>query len=149
VLVGYYRVAGALALGALAVFAVVLLGGLAALDHTLTLAGGAGILIALALAVDGCVLVFERIRDAQGTGRASRAAVDDGFLHARGSVLDSHATALLVGLILYQLGSGAARGFALALSLGTVAATLSALYVTRTFLLLYLQRRRPSDPIRI
>jgi preprotein translocase subunit SecD len=147
VLVGYYRIAGVIALGALAVFAVLLLGGLATLDYTVTLAGLGGILLAAALTVDGCVLVFERIRDAQGPGRVGRAALDEGYTLARPSLLDSRAVALIVGLILYQVGSGAVRGFALALSVGVLTALLGAVFVTRTLFLMYLRRRRPSDPI--
>jgi preprotein translocase subunit SecD len=148
-LVGYYRAAGVLAVAGLVLFAVLLLGGLAALDYTVTLAGVAGIVLALAIAVDGSVLVFERIREAPGGGRAARAAVDDGFARALWSVLDSHAVALIPALILYQLGSGAARGFALALSIGVLAATFSALFAARTLFTLYLNRRKPSDPLRI
>jgi preprotein translocase subunit SecD len=149
VLVGYYRVAGVLAVAGLVVFGLLLLGGLAALDYTVTLAGAAGIVLAVALAVDGSVLVFERMRDAQGSGRPSRAAVEDGFTNALWSVVDSHAVSLIAALILYQMGGGAARAFALALSVGVLAATFCALFVARTFFSLYLDRRKPSDPIRI
>ena len=148
-LVGYYRVAGLIAVGSLAVFGALVLGGLATLGSGLTLAGGIGIFLALVLAVDGCVLVFERIRDGAAAGRAARVAVDEGFAQALPAALDSHAVALIAGLVLFQLGAGAARSFALALSVGVVAAAIAALYVTRTFFLFYLERRRPSDPLSI
>jgi preprotein translocase subunit SecD len=149
IMVGYYRVAGALAIGALGVYVMLVLGGLAALDATLTLPGIAGIILSVGMAVDANVLIFERIREELAAGRATRTAVDEGFANALSAIVDSNITTLITALILFQFGTGAVQGFAVTLSIGIVASFISALYVTRTFFLLYLLRRKASDPISI
>ncbi|HSH46173.1 MAG TPA: protein translocase subunit SecD, partial [Longimicrobiales bacterium] len=148
-MIGYYRVAGILAVGALIVYVALVLGGLAAFNATLTLPGIAGLILTIGMAVDANVLIFERIREELATGRTTRAAVDEGFKHAMSAIVDSNLTTLLTALILFQFGTGPVRGFAVTLSIGIVASFFSAVYVTRTFFLLYLQRKRPNEPISI
>jgi preprotein translocase subunit SecD len=149
IMMAYYRVAGVLAVGALGVYVLLVLGGLAGLDATLTVPGIAGLILSVGMAVDANVLIFERIREELAKGRATRTAVDDGFQHALSAIVDSNITTLLTALILYQLGTGAVRGFAVTLSIGIVASFVSALYVTRTFFLIYVSRKKASDPISI
>jgi preprotein translocase subunit SecD len=149
IMVGYYRLAGALAIAALGVYVVLVLGGLAALDATLTLPGIAGIILSVGMAVDANVLIFERIREELAAGRATRTAVDEGFANALSAIVDSNITTLITALILFEFGTGPVQGFAVTLSIGIVASFISALYVTRTFFLLYLQRRKTTDPISI
>jgi len=145
----YYRIAGALAIGALAVYVLLVMGGLAGLGAALTLPGIAGLILSVGMAVDANVLIFERIREELAAGRATRTAVDEGFAHALSAIVDANITTLLTALILFQFGTGPVRGFAVTLSIGIVASFFSALYVTRTFFLLYLERKKASDPISI
>ena len=145
----YYRVAGILAVMALGVYLVLVLGGLSAFGATLTLPGMAGLILSVGMAVDANVLIFERIREELILGRATRTAADEGFAHALSAIVDANITTLITALILFQFGSGPVKGFAVTLSIGIVASFFSALYVTRTFFLIYLSGKKASDPISI
>ncbi len=148
-LIGYYRFAGVLAVGALAVYVLLILGGMAAMDATLTLPGIAGIILSIGMAVDANVLIFERIREELEAGRATRTAVDEGFVNALSAIVDSNITTLITGLVLYQFGTGPVRGFAVTLSIGIIASFISAIYVTKSLFLVYLSGKKASDPISI
>ena len=145
----YYHVAGTLAVMALGVYLMLVLGGLSAFGATLTLPGMAGLILSVGMAVDANVLIFERIREELILGRATRTAVDEGFAHALSAIVDANITTLITALILFQFGSGPVKGFAVTLSIGIVASFFSALYVTRTFFLIYLSEKKASDPISI
>ncbi len=149
IMIFYYRVAGLLAVLALGVYVTIVLGGLAALNATLTVPGIAGLILSVGMAVDANVLIFERIREELEVGRATRTAVDEGFAHALSAIVDANITTLLTALILFQFGTGPVRGFAVTLSIGIVASFFSALYVTRTFFLIYLQGKKATDPISV
>ena len=149
VMIAYYRMAGVLAVGALAVYVMLVLGGLAGLNATLTVPGIAGLILSIGMAVDANVLIFERIREELAVGRATRTAVDEGFAHALSAIVDANITTLITALILFQFGTGPVRGFAVTLSIGIVASFFSALFVTRSFFLIYLQGKKASDPISI
>ena len=145
----YYHVAGILAVMALGVYLMLVLGGLSAFGATLTLPGMAGLILSVGMAVDANVLIFERIREELIQGRATRTAVDEGFAHALSAIVDANITTLITALILFQFGTGPVKGFAVTLSIGIVASFFSALYVTRTFFLIYLSGKKASDPISI
>jgi preprotein translocase subunit SecD len=149
ILVAYYHVTGVLAIGALLVYVLITLGGLAGLGATLTVPGIAGIILSIGMAVDANVLIFERIREELAAGRATRTAVDEGFVNALSAIVDGNITTLITGLILYQFGTGPVRGFAVTLCLGIAASFFSALFVTRTLFLIYLRNRKATDPISI
>jgi preprotein translocase subunit SecD len=149
IMIGYYRAAGILAVAALAIYVTLVMGGLAALEATLTVPGIAGIVLSIGMAVDANVLIFERIREELIAGRATRTAVDEGFHHAMSAIVDSNLTTLLTALILFQFGTGPVQGFAVTLSIGIVASFFSAVFVTRTFFLLYLSGKKTTDPISI
>ncbi|MFV2006810.1 MAG: protein translocase subunit SecD [Longimicrobiales bacterium] len=149
IMIGYYRVAGVLAVFALAVYVTLVLGGLSAFDATLTLPGIGGLILSIGMAVDANVLIFERIREELNLGRATRTAVDEGFAHALSAIVDANITTLITAVILFQFGTGPVRGFAVTLSIGIIASFFSALYVTRTFFLIYLSGKKASDPISI
>ncbi|MDX1579421.1 MAG: protein translocase subunit SecD, partial [Gemmatimonadota bacterium] len=117
-MVAYYRLAGALAVGALAVYVILLLGGLAGLDATLTLPGIAGLILTIGMAVDANVLIFERIREELRAGKTPRTAVDAGFENAFSAIVDANLTTLITGIILFQFGTGPVRGFAVTLCIG-------------------------------
>ncbi len=141
--------AGVLAVMALAFYLMLVLGGLSALNATLTLPGIAGLILSIGMAVDANVLIFERIREELERRRAPRTAVDEGFSNALSAIVDANITTLITALILFQFGTGPVRGFAVTLCIGIVASFFSALYVTRTMFLVYLTRKRGSDPISI
>ena len=145
----YYRGAGVLAVMALGVYATLVMGGLAAFNAVLTLPGIAGLILSVGMAVDANVLIFERIREELILGRATRTAVDEGFAHALSAIVDANITTLITALILFQFGTGPVKGFAVTLSIGIAASFFSALYVTRTFFLIYLSGKKASDPISI
>jgi preprotein translocase subunit SecD len=149
VMIAHYHVAGVLAVSALSIYVVLVLGGLAGIGATLTVPGIAGLILSVGMAVDANVLIFERIRDELDNGRAPRTAVDEGFGHALSAIVDANITTLITALILFQFGTGPVRGFAVTLSIGIIASFFSALFVTRSFFLLYLTRRKTADPISI
>jgi len=137
----YYRTAGALAVVALALYALLTLGALAMLDATLTLPGLAGLVLSIGIAVDANVLIFERIREELAAGKTVALAVDEGFTHAMSAIIDSNVTTVLTGLFLFQFGTGPVQGFAVTLILGIIASMISAIFVTRTLFILWLNRK--------
>ena len=149
IMIGYYRVAGFLAILALGVYTILVLGGMSGINATLTLPGLAGIILSVGMAVDANVLIFERIREEIAAGRSNRAAMEEGFHKALSAIVDSNLSTLITALVLYQIGTGAVRGFAITLSIGVVASFFSAVFVTRTFFIVYLSRMKASEPISI
>ena len=138
----YYRVSGVLAVGALTLYLLFSLGGLAVLGFTLTLPGVAGFALAIGMAVDANVLIFERIREELAGARSVRLAVDRGFRNAMSAIVDSNVTTALTALILYRVGTDPVKGFAVTLLIGLCASMFAAIFVTRTFFLIWLRRRR-------
>src|SRR5690606_19125574 len=149
IMIAYYRFAGVLAVLALGVYALIVLGGMATLNATLTAPGIAGLILSIGMAVDANVLIFERIREELAAGRSVRMAVDEGFSNAMSAIVDSNITTLMTALILFEVGTGPVRGFAVTLSIGIIASFFAAVYVTRTLFLLYLQRKRAVEAISI
>jgi preprotein translocase subunit SecD len=140
-MVGYYRMAGVLAVLALVLYTLFSVGSLAILGATLTLPGLAGLVLSIGIAVDANVLIFERIREELEAGKTVRLAVDEGFKHAMSAIIDSNVTTVLTGLFLFQFGTGPVQGFAVTLILGVLASMLTAIFVTRTFFMIWLDRR--------
>lgn len=141
VMVLYYRTAGVLAIVALMLYVLFTLGALAMLDATLTLPGLAGLVLSIGIAVDANVLIFERIREELAAGKTVGLAVDEGFQHAMSAIIDSNVTTVLTGLFLFQFGTGPVKGFAVTLVLGILASMISAIFVTRTLFILWLNRK--------
>jgi preprotein translocase subunit SecD len=137
----YYRMSGALAVAALALYLLFTLGGLSMVNATLTLPGLAGIVLSVGIAVDANVLIFERIREELVHGRNVRTAVDEGFKHAMNAIIDSNVSTVLTALFLFQFGTGPVKGFAVTLIMGIIASMITAIFVTRTFFMIWLQRR--------
>ena len=127
----YYRLSGLLAVVALGLNMLLILGAMAAFDCTLTLPGIAGIVLTIGMAVDANVLVFERIREELLSGKKARAAVDAGYDRALSSVLDANITTLITAFILMYVGTGAIKGFAITLAIGILSSLFTALFVTR------------------
>jgi len=128
----YYKFSGVIADLALLLNILLLLGAMASLNATLTLPGIAGIILAIGMAVDSNVLMFERIRDEIRAGKTPRAAVDSGYSKAFWTIFDSHVTTLITALVLFQFGTGPIKGFAVTLSLGVSINLFTALVGTKT-----------------
>ena len=141
IMIGYYRVSGALAVAALTIYCLFTLAGLAAFGFTLTLPGLAGFVLSIGIAVDANVLIFERIREELVHGKSLRLAVDDGFLHAMNAIVDSNVSTMLTAGILYLVGTGPVQGFAITLIIGILASMISAIFVVKTLFLIWLHRR--------
>lgn len=137
----YYRMAGLLAVAALGFYVIFLLGGLALFGATLTMPGLAAFVLSIGIAVDANVLINERIREELAHNKTLRAAIDAGFQHAMPAIVDSNLSTILTALFLFQFGTGPVKGFAITLVLGILASFLSAVFVTRTFFLIWVQRR--------
>lgn len=127
----YYRVLGALAALALLGYGVIAYAVLIGIEATLTLPGIAGFVLAVGMAVDANVLVFERMKEEHASGRTLRSAVTAGFRNAWSAIADSNATTLLAAAVLFFLASGAVRGFGVTLAVGVVVSLFSALVLTR------------------
>ena len=140
IMIGYYRFSGALAVAALLLYVIYTLAVLAGFNAVLTLPGVAGMVLTLGIAVDANVLIFERIREELDRGKTVRMAIDEGFHHAISAIVDTSAVTVLTAAVLYQYGTGPVRGFAVTLIAGIIASVFTAIFVTRTFYLLWLNR---------
>ncbi len=131
-MVFYYKLAGLIADCALALNILLLMGAMGWLNATLTLPGIAGIILAIGMAVDSNVLMFERMREEVRAGKTPRSAVDSGYQKAFWTIFDSHVTTLITALVLFQFGTGPIKGFAVTLSLGVAINLFTALVGTKT-----------------
>ncbi len=139
----YYRLSGLIANVALGLNLLILLAVMAAFPATLTLPGIAGIALTVGMAVDTNILIFERIREELRSGKTVRVAIGAGFSRAFKTVVDTHVTVLVSGLILFQFGTGPVKGFAVSLMIGIAASLFTAVFFTRLlFDLVYLGSRR-------
>ena len=141
IMIAYYRVSGLLAIGALSFYVLFTLGGLAMFNFTLTLPGLAGFVLSLGIAVDANVLIFERIREELKLNKTPRLAVDSGFQNAMPAIIDANVTTVITAAFLLQFGTGPVKGFAITLIVGIIASLITAVFVTKTFFLVWLQRR--------
>ena len=130
----YYRVPGAIACLVLTLFIALILFLFGEIGVTLTLPGIAGVLLTIGMAVDANVLIFERIREELKKGVSIRSAVEKGFENATSSIMDSNITTIIAALVLYFLGSGTVKGFAITLLIGIVVSLFTALIVTKFFM---------------
>ena len=116
---------------------------LSVLQATLTLPGIAGIVLTIGMAVDANVLIFERIREEMQNGRSPVAAIDAGYSRALTTIIDSNLTTLIAALLLFSLGSGPVKGFAVTLAIGILTSMFTAIMVTRLMVITWLRRTRP------
>jgi preprotein translocase subunit SecD len=127
----YYQSAGFVADLALFLNIVFIFGILAGFNATLTLPGIAGIVLTIGMAVDANVLIFERVREEQATGKTLKAAISGGYANALSAILDANITTFLVAAILYSFGKGPIQGFAVTLMAGIISSLFTAIFVTR------------------
>lgn len=127
----YYRTGGGVANLALILNLIFILGILSGFNATLTLPGIAGIVLTIGMAVDANVLIFERIREEQTTGKTLKAAIEGGYAKALSAIFDANITTFFVGVILYSFGLGPIQGFAVTLMAGILSSMFTAIVFTR------------------
>jgi preprotein translocase subunit SecD len=145
----YYKGSGINADLALFLNLVILLGFMGFTGATLTLPGIAGVILTIGMGVDSNVLIFERIREELRAGKAPAAAVDQGFGHAWITIIDTHVTTIVSAAILFVVGSGPVKGFAVTLTFGLLANLFTAVYVSRLIFDWHLGRLKSGEPISI
>ncbi|MCO5163642.1 MAG: protein translocase subunit SecDF [Mesorhizobium sp.] len=118
---------------------------LSILGATLTLPGIAGIVLTMGMAVDSNVIIFERVREERRAGRSIVQSLDAGFSRALATVVDANMTTLIAAVILFYLGSGPIRGFAVTLAIGIVTTVFTAFTLTRWMIAMWLRRTRPTE----
>ncbi len=139
-----YGLFGVFANLALAVNIALIVGVLSLLQATLTLPGIAGIVLTIGMAVDANVLIFERIREETRAGKSVIAAIDSGYSRALSTILDANITTFIAAIVLFWLGSGPIRGFAVTLSIGIITSVFTAFTVTRFMVAQWVRARRPQ-----
>lgn len=144
-MVVFYGVFGVAADIALLFNVVIILAVMTAVGFTLTLPGMAGIVLTIGMAVDANVLIFERIREEIAKGNRPFTALENGFRGAFSTIMDANITTLLAAVVLFAMGSGPIRGFALTLSIGILASMFTAIMLTRWLLVAYVQQVKPKE----
>lgn len=142
----FYRVAGLAANIALAAYIGILMLIMGLLRVNLTLPGIAGIVLSIGMAVDANVVIFERIKEELSLGKTIKAAINAGFKRAFGAIIDSNVTTLIAAVVLYVIGSGTIKGFAITLGLGIIVSLFTAIFVTR-FVVTQLAGIFPKSPV--
>ena len=121
-----------------------IMGILSVIGATLTLPGIAGIVLTVGMAVDANVLIFERIREEIKSARGPARAIELGYSKALSAIVDANITTIITAIILYVMGSGPVRGFAITLGIGIVTSVFTAIWVTRLLIVMWFERRRPK-----
>lgn len=121
-----------------------LFGALSLIGATLTLPGIAGIVLTVGMAVDANVLVFERIREELRSSKGPARAIELGYERALSAIIDANITTFITAVILFAMGSGPVRGFAITLGLGILTSVFTAIFLTRLFVVMWFDRRRPK-----
>jgi len=117
---------------------------LSMIGATLTLPGIAGIVLTIGMAVDANVLVFERIREEAKTAKGPARAIELGYEKALSAIVDANITTLITAVILFAMGAGPVRGFAITLGLGIITSVFTAIFVTRLLIIIWFERKRPK-----
>lgn len=141
---GYYRMAGLIATLALLIYAVLTLAIFELIPITLTLAGIAGFVLSIGMAVDANVLIFERMREELQKGKPLNLAIDEGFRRAWSSIIDSNVSSLITAAILYYATTGLVRGFAVTLAIGILVSMFTAITVTKLLLRVTLRQKKAA-----
>ncbi len=149
IMVGIYKKSGGLAVAALGFYILFSLGALSMLGATLTLPGLAGLILSVGIAVDANVLIFERIREELLLGKTVRLSIDEGFRHAMNAIVDSNVSTVMTALFLFQFGTGPVKGFAVTLTIGVIASMITAVFVTRTLYMIWLDREPSMQTLSI
>ncbi len=134
----FYRLPGIVANIALIIFGLITFGCLNFIDATLTLPGIAGLILSAGMAVDANVIIFERIKEELRLGNTIRNAIDAGFSKGFVAIFDSNLTTLIITVILFTFGTGPVKGFAVTLTIGTLASMFTAITITKIILLTFI-----------
>ena len=140
-----YKFLGIIANTALIINLILLVGVLTILEATLTLPGIAGIILTVGMAVDANVLIFERIKEEMRTEKSNIHAFDIGYKKAQTAILDANITTLISAIILFFLGSGPVKGFAVTLGLGILTTLFSAYFFARHLCSIYVNKNRDKE----
>lgn len=138
----YYKLSGLVAVMALLLNLVLMLGALAYFGAALTLPGIAGMLLTVGMAIDANVLIFERIREEVRVGKTVRAAIEAGYAKALSTIVDANLTTFIAAIVLFQFGTGPVKGFAITLCIGIVASMFTAVFVSRTVFDIVMSRKK-------
>ncbi len=133
-MIAFYRFPGIVAVVALVIYSILVLALFKLVPVTLTLAGVAGFILSIGMAVDANILIFERMKEEFRAGKGLSSAINDGFARAWPSIRDSNISTLITTAVLYYFTTSVVKGFALTLSIGVVVSMFSAIFVTRSFL---------------
>ena len=138
----YYKLSGVVAVTALMLNLVLLLGALAYFGAALTLPGIAGMLLTVGMAIDANVIIFERIREEVRVGKTVRAAIEAGYAKALSTIVDANITTFIAAVVLFQFGTGPIKGFAITLCIGIAASMFTAVFVSRTIFDSFMSRKK-------
>jgi SecD/SecF fusion protein len=128
-----YRIMGIAANVALLLYILIVFWIFVGMGGVMTLPGIAGIILSIGMAVDGNVIIFSRVREEIKNGKTIRVSAVSGFKRALGTIIDSHITTIIAGIVLYQLGTGSVKGFAMTLMIGILTSLFTAVVVTQVF----------------
>ncbi len=140
-----YGLLGVIANIALVANVILIIAVLSALGATLTLPGIAGIVLTVGMAVDSNVIIFERVREERRQGRSFIQAMDEGFQKGLATVVDANLTTLIAAVVLFFLGSGPVKGFAVTLAIGIITTVFTAFTLTRWLIAVWIRRTKPKD----
>jgi preprotein translocase subunit SecD len=143
-MIATYGAFGVIANLALIVNVGMIFGIMSLIGSTLTLPGIAGIVLTIGMAVDSNVLIYERIREEARAGKSAIGSIDTGFQRALGTILDANITTLIAAMILFYLGTGPVRGFALTLAIGILTTVFTAFTFTRLIVAMWVRAKRPT-----
>ncbi|WBU57050.1 protein translocase subunit SecD [Paracoccus sediminicola] len=143
--VASYGIFGVFASIAVITNVILILAFMSGIGATLTLPGIAGIVLTVGTAVDANVIIYERIREELRRGKRVATSIDTGFREAMSAIIDANVTTFIAGLVMFFLGSGPVKGFAVTLTIGLVTSVFTAIYLTRLMIVAWLSRRRPKQ----
>ena len=144
-IVASYGLFGVFASVAVIVNVILLLAVMSAIGATLTLPGIAGIVLTVGTAVDANVIIYERIREELRKGKRVANSIDTGFQEAMSAIIDANVTTFIAGLVMFLIGSGAVKGFAVTLTIGLVTSVFTAIYLTRLMIVVWYEWRKPKQ----
>ncbi|GLK63337.1 protein translocase subunit SecD [Paracoccus kondratievae] len=146
-MIASYGFFGAIASIAVIINVILILAVMSMMGATLTLPGIAGIVLTVGTAVDANVIIYERIREELRAGKRVVKAIDDGFNEAMSAIIDANVTSFIAAMVMFFLGSGPVKGFAVTLTIGLVTSVFTAIYLTRLMIVFWLQWRKPKELI--
>lgn len=144
-MVASYGLFGVFASVAVIINVILILAVMSMMGATLTLPGIAGIVLTVGTAVDANVIIYERVREELRAGKRIVKAIDDGFGEAMSAIIDANVTSFIAAMVMFFLGSGPVKGFAVTLTIGLVTSVFTAIYLTRLMILFWLEWRKPKQ----